>query len=120
LWFPTKITISLVARQREVEASVDNGLPRRDNLPVPLYGNAKRLVSGAREIGGHCATGAEAGVERAIAGVARQREIDSADSGRSWFHFSVEVMTLSRQMFCFSRVGSTTWRNRAARGYNAG
>src|SRR4029450_529755 len=61
---------SLVARQRPSAIR----LPCRDNLSVRLDGNGICLVSADREIGGHLA---EAGVERAVAVVARQREIET-------------------------------------------
>src|SRR4029077_14234530 len=63
---------------------VDDGRSRRDKLPIRLLDNGKHLVKGAREIenGGHDATRAEAGVERAIAVVACQREIgDTVECG---------------------------------------
>src|SRR4029453_3113459 len=72
--------IALVARQRGVKAGADVGRPRQDKLPVRLYGQGISLGVGKAllaetEIGGHFGTGAEAGVERAIAVVAHQPEV---------------------------------------------
>src|SRR5262249_28761186 len=78
--------------QGEVVYPVDEGLPLHDDLPVLLQGNGRRLkrhVIGAREIGGHFATRAEAGVERAVAVVARESEVEASvdvSTGRSRRH----------------------------------
>src|SRR4029453_3927584 len=75
--------VTVVPRQRDVVDPVDMGDPGRENFAVRLQGNGERHISDA-EISGHYAADAEGGVERAIAVVARQRELDaSGESGRS-------------------------------------
>src|SRR5262249_50446767 len=82
-------TIRVVAGQREL-VFVHLGKPCHDDLPVRLNGNGTRVgrtrqgegrTRHGAESGGHRATYAEAGVERAIAVVARQCEGISSVGG---------------------------------------
>src|SRR5262249_41677052 len=64
-----------ISREREAGAAVDIGPSRHNDIPVRLHRNGKRQVIATREIGGHFATRAEAGVERAVAVVTCQGEV---------------------------------------------
>src|SRR5262249_13940275 len=76
--------IAVVTCQREPVTSDDIGLSGHDDVPVRLDGNGKRPVIAASEIRDHFAACAEAGVERAIALVARKRDVeDSVNVGLS-------------------------------------
>src|SRR5262249_11173821 len=70
-----KRAIAVVARQCELGTPIDVGVPGHYNFSVRPYGSGKPL-SGDSEAGYHFATRAAAGVERAVAVVACQRETD--------------------------------------------
>src|SRR5262249_36887344 len=57
--------IAVVARQREVQLSIDGSVSCHDEPPVRLLDDGNRRVLGMCEVGGHLTAGAEAGVERA-------------------------------------------------------
>ena len=79
-------TIGVVAGEREI--AVDAGAEGEagdDDLPVTLDGHGVGDVAMAGEVGRDRAAGAEGRVERAVGGVARERELLFLDTGRVGF-----------------------------------